>query len=63
MSFSYYAATPYAKQHRVESTYDATDGQTYNAQVITHHRAPDLYEMVFGTNDRPAMNRARLRLA
>lgn len=30
--------------------------ELYNAQVVTHHRATDLYEMIFGTTERPKMN-------
>jgi hypothetical protein len=33
-----------------------SDTTLYNAQVVGHHRAPDLYEMIFGTTKRPRMN-------
>lgn len=35
---------------------DVDDDVRYDAQVVAHHRAPDLYEMIFGTNVRPRMN-------
>ena len=34
----------------------STERQLYDAQIVAHHRAPDLYEMIFGTNERPEMN-------
>lgn len=30
----------------------------YAAKVIAHHRAPDIYAMLFGTEARPKMNLA-----
>ena len=32
------------------------DKPLYEAQIVAHHRAPDLYEMIFGTTVRPEMN-------
>jgi hypothetical protein len=37
----------------------ADDVVTYSAQVITHHRAPELYEMIFGTTTLPVMRKPR----
>ena len=38
------------------------DAAAYSAQVITHHRAPDVYEMVFGTTTPPEMRPPRRHL-
>jgi len=59
----FYSANTYAKQHRVEGIQPATPDAVYDAQVIVNHRAPDLYGMIFGSENRPMMNRPRLRLA
>ena len=37
----------------------ADDAVTYSAQVITHHRAPEVYEMIFGTTALPRMRQQR----
>ena len=37
----------------------ADEAATYHAQVILHHRAPELYEMVFGNLPLPKMRKPR----
>lgn len=35
------------------------DTATYNAQIVVHHRAPEVYEMLFGSMPLPKMRKRR----
>lgn len=35
------------------------DTATYHAQIVVHHRAPEVYEMVFGAMPLPKMRKPR----
>lgn len=45
---TYYAANTFAKQHRIDQPLNITAGMEHHARTIVHHRAPDLYSMIFG---------------
>ncbi len=35
------------------------DTATYHAQIVVHHRAPEVYEMLFGAMPLPKMRKRR----
>jgi len=49
-------SAPIFDSHMLTTSVALADNLRYHAQLITHHRAPDLYEMLFATDERPAMN-------
>jgi len=60
---TYHNTNTFARQSRLHTNATNTAVESYDAKVITHHRAPDLYEMVFGTKTLPKMRKTKLRLA
>jgi len=59
-------ANTFTKQQVLNTPAANSEGETYWAQVVAHHRAPDVYAMIFGTEARPKMSKMskpKLRLA